>query len=76
MVAVGGMVSIDPTLQYCQCGMTWRPGTIHKIIMLVRGTYSRTCPQCGTVMEFCLINHVVKVNTREIKNKGEVWKNG
>lgn len=77
VAAVGGMVKHDPKSQTCtHCKCSWTPGTIHKIWMLLFGEYVRTCPQCGTRMTFKLMNHVVKVNTREIKNKGEVWRNG
>jgi len=69
-------MSIDPTLQYCRCGCSWTPGTIHKIIMLLFGSYTRRCPQCGAVMRFRLCNHVVKVDTESIKNRSEVWRNG
>ena len=69
-------MSIDPKIQYCTCGMTFRPGTIHKILMLLFHEYSWRCPQCGTRMTFMLANHVVKINTETIKNKGDVYKNG
>ena len=66
-------MSIDPLLHYCNCGCSWRPGTIHKIIMLLTGSYVRRCPQCQTVMRFRLIHHIVKVETREIKNRDRIW---
>lgn len=67
---------IDPTLQYCStCGMTWKPRLHHKILMLIRGEYSRTCPQCQTVMRFKLMHHVVKTETRGLKNRDRIWKN-
>ena len=67
---------IDPSLHYCQCGCSWRPGTIHKILMLLKGDYKWRCPQCGTVMRFVLVNHVVKVETRKIKDRDRIWENG
>jgi hypothetical protein len=66
-------VTIDPKLQYCSCGMTWTPGTRHKILMLLFGEYTRRCPQCGTRMTFKLMNHVVKVRTEAIKDKEKLW---
>ena len=66
---------IDPKLQTCsECGCSWRPGTFHKILMLVRGSYSRRCPQCGMVMRFVLVHHVVKVESKTVKGKRELWK--
>ena len=44
--------------------------------MLLFGEYTRTCPQCGTRMKFKLMNHVVKTETKAIKNRDEVYKNG
>jgi len=68
---------INPKLQYCTgCGMTWEPKWYHKLVMLLWGSYSRTCPRCGTVMNFRLVHHVVKVGTETIKNRDRVWKNG
>ena len=66
---------IDPKLHYCQCGCSWRPGTIHKLIMLLHGSYTRTCPQCQTRLTFRLIHHVVKTETRGLKNRDRIWKN-
>ena len=70
------MVSIDPKLQYCQCGYTFVPGTVMKMRMLLFGECSWRCPQCHSVLKFRLISHVVKVDTVSIKNRSEVWKNG
>ena len=67
---------IDPKLHYCQCGCSWTPGTYHKIVMLLRGDYVRRCPQCGTIMRFVLVNHVVKVETKTIKDRDRVYRNG
>ena len=69
-------MGIDPTVHYCKCGCSWRPGTFHKLVMLVRGEYVHECPQCHTRMKFKLIYHVVKVETMEVKNRKELWKNG
>ena len=44
--------------------------------MLIFGTYTRTCPRCGTRLTFKLANHVVKIRTETIKDKEEVYKNG
>ena len=69
-------MNIDPTLEYCNCGLTWRPKLYHKILMLIFGTYTRTCPQCGTRLTFKLANHVVKIQTETIKDKESVYQNG
>ena len=70
-------LGIDPRLQYCtNCGQTWKPNTYHKIVMLVRGEYTRTCPQCQTKMKFRLMHHVVKVETERIKKDYELWERG
>ena len=68
-------MTIDPKLHHCKCGMTWKPKTYHKIIMLVRGEYTRKCPRCGAVMKFRLIGHVVKVSSKKVLDE-EIWKNG
>ena len=68
-------MSIDPKLHHCKCGLTWRPGTYHKIIMLLFGSYSWRCPRCQTVMKFRLIGHVVKVDTETV-DKESLWRNG
>ena len=69
-------MTIDPKTHRCKCGMTFRPGLYHKIIMLLFNGYSWRCPQCGTVMKFRLINHVVKIETKKIPNKESVYRNG
>jgi len=68
-------MKIDPKIQYCQCGHTWKPKTRHKILMLIFGSYSRICPQCQAVMEFKLMNHVVKTNSKKVLNE-RIWENG
>ena len=68
-------MGIDPTLHYCTCGCSWRPGTYHKIIMLLFGEYSRKCPQCQTVMKFMFVGHVVKVDSKRVLNE-RIWENG
>ena len=70
------MVGFDPKLQYCKCGMTFTPGTYHKLLMLLFGEYSWRCPRCHSVLKFRLISHVVKVETESIKNRDKVWRNG
>ena len=67
---------MNPKNQYCKCGRVWQPRLHHKILMLIFGTYTRTCPQCGTRLTFKLANHVVKIQTETIKDKEEVYKNG
>ena len=67
-------LGIDPRVHRCVCGLSWKPTTFHKIVMLVRGGYSRKCPQCGTVMRFRFIGHVVKVEQTEVKGKSDLWR--
>lgn len=67
-------MNIDPKLQTCSnCGCSWSPGTIHKIIMLIFGCYIWTCPQCQSRLEFRLMNHVVKVNTEKVLDE-RIWR--
>ena len=68
-------MAIDPTLHYCQCGCSWKPKLTHKLLMLIFGSYTRRCGQCGTVMKFRLIGHVVKVDTKKITGKEKLWRN-
>ena len=70
------MVVIDPKTQYCRCGYTWKPGTYHKLIMLLRGVYRYQCPRCLTTTEYRLVHHVVKTGTKSIKNRDRVYRNG
>lgn len=67
---------IDPKKFYCNCGMKFRPGTYHKIIMLLSGTYTWTCPRCGARIIFRLIHHVVKSDTIDNKRRHELWRHG
>ena len=69
-------MKVDPLLNYCQCGHTFKFRKYHKILMLLRGEYKYRCPQCQTMMTFKLMNHVVKVDTKAVKNRDEVYKNG
>ena len=69
-------MGIDPCRHYCPCGCSWRPGTYHKLLMLLFGEYSWRCPRCHTRLKFRFIGHVVKVETIEVKNRKEIWKNG
>jgi hypothetical protein len=69
-------MGIDPKLQTCTCGHQFHPTLLMKILMLVRGTYDYRCPRCQALLKFRFIGHVVKVETMEVKNRSEVWKNG
>jgi len=66
-------VKIDPERVTCQCGYSWRPGTYEKIVMLVRGHYTKTCPRCQSHMKLVLIEHVVCVERNNLDKK-ELWK--
>lgn len=68
---------IDPKLEYCTtCKCSWRPGLLHKLIMLITGEYIYTCPQCQTRMQYKLIHHVVKTGTEPNKDRMELWRRG
>ena len=67
---------IDPKLQSCSnCGYTWKPGLLQKIIMLIFGEYTKTCPRCQSRITLKFIGHVVKVDTVNV-NKNDIWRNG
>lgn len=68
-------MSIDPKIVWCSCGYHFRPGTLEKIIMLLRGRYVRKCPRCQTRMTLVLYNFVV-CKERENVDKRELWKHG
>ena len=68
-------MSIDPKLQTCVCGYSWKPSVIQKILMLLFGGYTKTCPRCQTKMELVLIHHVVVIK-RESIDKKSIWRNG
>ena len=63
----------DPKKQYCQCGYSWTPGTLQKIIMLLFGEYVKRCPRCQCRMVLRLYNFVV-VKERKVIDKKELWK--
>ena len=69
-------MSIDPELNYCQCGYTFHITSWQRMRMLLHGDLIITCPQCHNRMTFRLIHHTVKVNTESIKDKGRIWRNG
>ena len=64
---------MNPKLQYCKCGCSWSPGTYHKIMMLLKGEYVWTCPQCQSRLTFKLMHHVVKVDTVKVLDE-RIWK--
>lgn len=66
---------INPKLQYCRCGYYFKPSVFMKIVMLIKGRYIWTCPQCRAELELVLVNHVVCVKRKENMDK-EIWKNG
>jgi len=67
---------IDPKIQTCNiCGNKWKPKIHHKIWMLIHGEYTRKCPQCGAILTYKLIHHVVKINSTKILNE-RIWENG
>ena len=67
---------IDPKLHRCKCGMRFRPGVFHRVLMLVFGEYSWRCPRCHTVLKFRLVHHVVKTDVVMIKERDLIWKKG
>jgi len=68
------MVS-DPKLEHCSCGYSWSPGTLSKIVMLVRGEYVKRCPRCGSVM-ILRLSHFVYVKKRKTVRNKEIWRKG
>jgi len=49
----------DPRLVWCKCGYHFKPNAWHKIIMLLRGEYVKTCPRCQGKLHLVLYNFVV-----------------
>jgi hypothetical protein len=66
---------IDPVKEYCACGYSFTPSLFMKIILLVRGEYTVTCPRCQTEMELCLCSSVYVKRRKNNTDKG-IWKNG
>ena len=66
---------VDPKSQKCLCGYSWKPGIFQKMIMLLTGSYTKTCPQCHGKMTLKMIYHVVIVE-RENVTKEDIWRNG
>ena len=68
-------MGIDPKLHYCNyCHCSWKPKLRHKVLMLIFGSYTRKCNQCGSVMKFKCIHHVVKVDSKRVLNE-RIWEN-
>ena len=65
----------DPKLQHCNCGYSWRPGTLEKLVMLIFGKYVKRCPRCQSRMKLVLYNFVV-CKEREKVDKRELWEHG
>ena len=65
----------DPKLQHCNCGYSWRPGTLEKLVMLIFGKYVKRCPQCQWKMTLRLYKFVV-CKEREKVDKRELWEHG
>ena len=68
-------MSIDPKLQHCQCGYSWRPTLLQKIVMLVFGSYTKRCPRCQCRMRLVLYNFVVCKERKNVDKK-ELWRKG
>lgn len=54
------------------CGYTWEFDKLGKVRMLLFNTITHTCPKCLTRTEWVLINHPVKIKTKNIKR---MWEN-
>lgn len=67
---------IDPKLHYCECGYKFHITRWMKLRMLLSGDITYRCPHCGNLMTFRLVYHVVKIGTRQNKDRMEIWKNG
>jgi hypothetical protein len=66
-------MSIDPLRQTCNCGYSWKPRLYHKIIMLIYGHYTHTCPQCHSRSKLVLVNHVVKIGSEKVLDE-MIWR--
>ena len=64
---------IDPKLQYCGCGWSFIPSIFFRMRLLLFGDSVKRCPRCGAVMKFHLCNHVVKVDTKVIRDKEQLY---
>ena len=70
------MVVIDPLQNYCTyCDYTWKFSKLELLLMFlgVRNTY--TCRQCGAVMEYRLVYHTAKVDSKKTRDR-RIWENG
>ena len=67
---------INPCLIYCQCGQySFEPSLWMRLIMLLRGSYTVTCPQCQARMRIIMVHHEVCIERKNNMNK-EIWQNG
>jgi len=66
-------MSIDPKLNYCRCGYTWKFTRFDILLMFLGLKDTFRCPRCQALMKFKLIYHTAKVSTENI-DRGELWK--
>ena len=66
-------MSIDPKLQYCQCGYTWKFNKLELLLMFLHLRNTIRCPQCQSIMEYQIIYHTVKMNTRKVLDE-DIWR--
>ena len=57
---------LDPKLQHCKCGYTYRLSWYHYIKMLFQDITLR-CPQCYTIHRYRLTYYVNEVWDNEVK---------
>ena len=68
-------MKVDPKLQYCQCGYTWKFSRWELLLMFLGIRNKFRCPQCQSVMEFKIIYHTVKLSSERVFDDS-IWKNG
>ena len=71
----GKMGMIDPYLNYCKCGWTFKISKLQKVRMLLFGDLVVSCPVCQSRMKFRLVEHAVKIETEEVKSRNDLWRN-
>ena len=74
---------LDPKLQHCNCGHTFRLSWYHYILMLF-DTLQIRCPKCHQLLKFKMTYFVNQVYDQDVKaankeiieGKKRTWKNG
>ena len=76
-------MKIDPLQRVCSCGYYRYFNKYHYIKMLLFGSITVKCPQCGRVHEYKLIYHCVedwgktRIHNKDLaEGKRSIWKKG